>query len=306
LGSLFKNLKIVDEFFEIEKGNRDTYKKQIQKISKIEFQNIYCPHQSVRSALLALQLKAKIKTGFSSWWNSFIFNQTIKKDMNLPDSLRQLSLLSFQSAELKTKIENYSKQFNIQSLEPVPEWASLDISDRVSLKEKTNFQKPYICLFPGSVWATKQWTIEGYTELAKQLDRLGFKVVLMGGKDEFHLGEHICKHVVAAQNLIGQTDLLETLSILKASAGIISNDSAGQHLASAVNVPQVSIFGPTVLSLGFRPWSNKAKVVEVQNLSCRPCGKHGHQTCPIKTHACMKNISANQVLAAAEQIIRRP
>ena len=50
----------------------------------------------------------------------------------------------------------------------------------------------------------------------------------------------------------------------------------------------------------YRPWQNKAVVVQNKNLDCRPCGKHGHASCPIKTHECMKSIAPSQVLEASE------
>jgi heptosyltransferase-2 len=77
---------------------------------------------------------------------------------------------------------------------------------------------------------------------------------------------------------------------------VVSNDSGAMHLASVAEVPTVAIFGPTVLEFGYQPWNNMSAVVENKEINCRPCGKHGHEKCPIGTHVCMTSISANQVL----------
>jgi heptosyltransferase-2 len=84
---------------------------------------------------------------------------------------------------------------------------------------------------------------------------------------------------------------------------VVTNDSAGQHLAALAGTKTVSVFGPTVLPFGFRPWNSQAIVVERFGLSCRPCGKHGPMKCPIGTHECMKSIRSNEVYQACERLL---
>ena len=74
-------------------------------------------------------------------------------------------------------------------------------------------------------------------------------------------------------------------------------------MAASVNTAVVVIFGPTTLELGFRPWSNNSKIVQNSNLNCRPCGKHGHQVCPLGHHHCMINIKADSVIKAALDLL---
>jgi heptosyltransferase-2 len=66
----------------------------------------------------------------------------------------------------------------------------------------------------------------------------------------------------------------------------------------------VVIYGPTVLEFGFRPWQDHVSVVEKLGLPCRPCGKHGHNKCPIKTHVCMKEISPHEVFERLQGVLR--
>jgi len=73
------------------------------------------------------------------------------------------------------------------------------------------------------------------------------------------------------------------------------------HLGSTAGTPTVSIFGPTILEFGYRPWNARAEIVQI-DLSCRPCGKHGAKKCPLGTHACMKGISSRVVITAADRL----
>ena len=304
VGPLFKSLNLVDEVFEVKKGDTSSYQILKKQLTLFEYEFIFCPHQSLRSALLTWNLKSRQKVGFASFLNFVFFSTRVKRVLNLPDALRQLSLLSPFSLELKNNLLEYSKKYSVQELGPVPAWASMDISEQVPENANANpGSKKYICLFPGSVWATKKWTEEGFINVGKVLSEQGFQIVLMGGQGEEELANRIASKVSGSISYANKTSILESLSILKRAKLTISNDSAGQHMASAVGTPVISIFGPTVISLGYRPWSEKSKIIEKLNLSCRPCGKHGHQVCPIKSHACMTGIEASEVLRAAQEVL---
>ena len=73
-------------------------------------------------------------------------------------------------------------------------------------------------------------------------------------------------------------------------------------MSVAFNTPVVDIYGPTVRDFGFYPYRNGI-VVEIEGLKCRPCGLHGHNSCPIKTHECMESITADMVIDATYKIL---
>jgi heptosyltransferase II len=301
LGDLMHELGMADLTYEIKKGDGGSYQEIKNRLKKISFQKIFSPHESLRTALLIKSLKAKKKIGYFHLWNFPFFDLRIKKPFGLPEALRQLSLLAEEDASVKDLLVDYQQKYPAGDLGPVPSLASIEL-EKVQSLTAPQISGRVICLFPGSVWATKQWRLEGFTDLAKRLTLSGYQVVLLGGKGEESLGKAILQEVPSAVDLIAKTSLQETLKIIQAALLVITNDSAGQHLATVAGAPVVSIFGPTVLQFGFRPWSEKARVVE-KVLACRPCGPHGHQQCPLGTHECMKMISSRDVLQAAVELI---
>jgi heptosyltransferase-2 len=311
-GSLLRDLRLVDRLFEIQKKNKSSYQVALQGVSETEFDLLLCPHESMTSALFARKVKAKKKIGFRKWWNALFFSERVQKDLRLPDSLRQMSLLQNCDPILKKQIQEFQKQDvewkkkNSLWLTPVPDWASPKVSNLPVSLERFQLGGKFICLFPGSVWKTKQWTAEGFIETGRSLAEQGFEILVMGGPGEEALTSQVSQQIPGSMDLGGKTSLQESLAILTKAQLVITNDSASQHLAALVQTPTVAIFGPTILEFGFRPWNSKSSIVERQGLACRPCGKHGHQKCPLGTHECMKGIQAKEVLQRVEQVLKVP
>lgn len=314
LGDLFLKLGLVDRYFEIEKGKRDTYQRARQALAEFTVGTVYVPHKSVRTALFVRGLRAERKIGFRQWWNGWIFDERVERDLRLPDALRQLQLISDEAERLGAYAQSgapYRKSSD-GFLPPPPSWGSIscraglrnDVNTWATLTARWSALKDEcrrIAIFPGSVWATKRWTEEGFTQTAVELEKNGAQVLLMGAANEREICQHIAKSLRSPLVLAGETSLYESALVLAHSSLVIANDSAATHLSALADTPSVTVFGPTVLTQGFRPWSSRAWVVE-EELACRPCGAHGHHQCPLGHHRCMKQIAAAEVLAAADRI----
>lgn len=321
-GDFLLKTGIVDEVFEIEKGNSESYQKVLARFQGIEVDHLIAPHESLRTAFFSSKIKARKKISFKKYWSFLFFNQSISKDKSLPDSLRQLSLLSGEDPKLKEELIYYSQTAQPYKpgahgqLEAPPSWASMSVRNQVlSLNDiyenlKTKFalqgfdEGKAVLLFPGSVWATKRWTEEGFIGTGKQFLAQGYKVYVMGGPGEEALSERVAEALPGAVSLAGKTKIIESAQLIARAALVVGNDSASTHLAAACETPLIAVFGPTILEFGYRPWSAQTYIVQNEGLECRPCGKHGHNVCPIGTHACMKNVSAEAVLETASTILQ--
>ncbi len=334
LGAFMQQLGLVDVFFEIQKKDSHSYKQAYNQISDLKFSLIFCPHESLTSALFVRKLFADKKIAFRKWWNFLFFNNLIERDVELPEAMRQLSLFEPIDVTLHEKLQLFKHEHNILKAKntakntaqdsdkksdqnavgvissdfiPVPSWARADINKNIlgawsgeTLPAKDSF----VCLFPGSVWATKQWTEQGFLHLAKKIkNQLNLDIVWMGSPVEKDLCARLKQALPGSISLAGETNLLQTMQVLELAKLVVCNDSGGQHMAALLAKPTVSIFGPTVLRYGYRAWNAKGIVVENIDIKCRPCGKHGHQKCPIGTHECMTSISADQVFKACQQLL---
>ena len=306
LSEILLRSQLADVVHEIQKGSRHSYSQLLkelrQRATAQRFKLVLCVHESPRSQFFAIRVPAQRRISFHLRWNALMFHDRVKKPHTKPEALRQLSLLSPLDPSLPSLIQAYPDA-GPPPFAPIPAWADLSIQDRVPepSKELLNQRGPVegaIGIFPGSVWATKQWTESGFIETALFWRKQNRRVLILGSPQE----KTLCARIAQASGTecwAGELSLWELLSVLKSVALVISNDSGSAHLASLVDTPTITIFGPTILEFGYRPWQNKVRIVENKNLSCRPCGSHGPQQCPLQHHRCMKEILAQEVIQAS-------
>lgn len=156
----------------------------------------------------------------------------------------------------------------------------------------------YICIAPASLWHTKQFPAEKWTDLMRALPPELY-IYCIGSPADTQLCENIIKDSGHQNsiNLAGKLRFLETASLMRDAAMNFVNDSAPMHLASSVNAAVTAIFCSTVPSFGFGPLSVNSSIVEYEEeLSCRPCGLHGVRECPEKHFKCALGIDINKLV----------
>jgi lipopolysaccharide heptosyltransferase II len=153
--------------------------------------------------------------------------------------------------------------------------------------------RPIVALAPGAVGPSKRWPAAGYAALARALTADGFAVWILGGPGEKSLATEIASDS-GAVDLTGK-DLRDAILALGAASVAVSNDSGLLHVAAALGTASIGIFGPTS-PWHWAPLNPLAAVVETKSeLPCRPCHK---PVCRLVHHRCMRDISADEVLAA--------
>lgn len=301
--SYFRNVKAL----EVVKNKTSSYKSQLKLIQKnYSIGTIFCPHRSMRSLLFTLKLHCEERIYFSSYLNMF-FGKHIKRDPKLPEAVRLLQLFGVFQKSFQSKIDTWKdcSRDLLNPSTPVPNEFQYSMD---STQKKSNcFSLPskYIVLSPGSVWNTKKWPQEKYADLASLINKnLEIPVVILGSSQERDAGKYIKDSSPNVIDLTDQTSLIDCGSIIQGASGFVGNDSGLLHMAAIYNVPSVGVFGPTHYSLGFKPWQNYAQIASL-NLSCSPCGSHGGHTCPLKTHACMRDLSHGYVFKTLSDMIQK-
>ncbi len=193
------------------------------------------------------------------------------------------------------------------------EWAELRLDLRVSIERQheareilrrhgAKFDRPLVVLCPGSTNSrAKRWPAERFAALANQLvEEAGAEVALIGAPEERDVSQEVAsltRHRLLI--LTGETSLAQTVALLSVCNLLITNDTGPAHIAAAINLPTLVIFGPTD-PVTTRPYSAVAEVVR-QPPVCAPCML---RDCPID-HRCMTAITPADIFARATHIIEQ-
>jgi len=269
--------------------------RKAREVRSMGFDRAYSIHKSYRTALLLAFARIPLRIGFAESALSFLYHKRIARPRASHEVLRSLSILGPEATV--SIMESFGElQLTAEPLDSL----SKELQGRISLVS----EKGYAVLVPGSVWATKRWTVAGYTRLARLIkERLQLDVVIGGAPNEVSMGDLVAEGS-GALNLTGKTSLKEFLTLIAHAKLVVCNDSMALHVASAFKIPTVAIFCATSPSFGFGPWRNRGVVVERADLSCKPCSPHGGPTCPTGTEACMRGVEVETVFKAAKEVLQ--
>ncbi len=156
---------------------------------------------------------------------------------------------------------------------------------------------------PGAQYGVaKKWHPERFGQVADKLAKqTGAKIIIFGGPAELDTANAVQASIRGgAVNLAGRTDLRGLMALIKTCSLFITNDTGPMHIASALDVPTLAIFGSTD-PVATGPLNKKSAVVR-EPVTCSPCFK---RTCPHKHYNCLERVSAAKVLKTAEEMLSK-
>lgn len=162
---------------------------------------------------------------------------------------------------------------------------------------------PLIGLSPGAEWGgSKRWPMRYWADLARDLRRRipGAREAIFAGPKEIWLGVRVHEESGKLHPVLGpDLDLPGLAAVLSHLDLLVTNDSGPMHLAAALGVPCVALFGPTDRRRTAPAGGAEAgHVVLDRGLWCSPCFR---RRCPLLHHGCLRGIGVDEVAAAVER-----
>ena len=258
------------------------------------FDAAYVLPNSLKSALLPLFAGIPKRIGYMGEARVGFLTHRLKNPTNKPPMVAFYSALSGE--------ENPKTGYQTDT----PRLVLNDAEVQAALAELGMQRGNYVVFSPGAEFGSaKRWPVQHFVDLALKLD---VQVVLLGSGKEFELCEAIATPVNEKQankclNLAGKTSLTGAFAAIEATKYIVSNDSGLMHVAAALGVPQVAIFGSSS-PLHTPPLNDVAQVLWLKNdtnylpaLDCAPCFA---RECQFGHARCLQDIHADHVLKIME------
>lgn len=264
----------------------------IKNLKLNNYDIVYSPHRSFRSALITLSIGAKESYGFDNSSLKFAFKQTVKYDPSSHEVKRNLAFLG----------DDFSDD---DAWKIIPELKS-SAENRIKAEEflKSNSINKFIAIAPGSIWGTKIYPLEYFKTIVDYFIKNKFQIVTFGSEQDRNLCESLRseqeKNVFIAA---GYFSFTESVELLKSASLLICNDSAPTHLGMCAQIPVLTIYCSTVPRFGFYPYNSKSDFISYDKLLCKPCGIHGFSKCPIETFDCAKLLTPDLIIKKAEKLL---
>lgn len=301
LGELIKGLKVVNSVIEYDKLSSERgFLKTLALVKTLRskgFDLLISPHRSLRTSLIVYFSNIPVRVGFKESTLSFVYNKIVSRNLSDHEIIRNLSLLN----PLNGKNIDISRTLDLDIDHQV-----LEKAWQILLKHGVSKGDRIISVAPGSHWGTKRWLPERFAGVINKLDEDGFKIILIGSREDRVITEDIKRRSKRELvDLCGETSILESAAIISISEALLSNDSAAVHLATLTCTPVAVIYGPTLPSFGFTPYKVSSAIIEYNGLHCRPCSSHGPMHCPEGHFNCMRMITEEDVYNALKKLLAK-
>ncbi len=283
-----------DKFSSILKANpfidkiivlKDKLRYIIPELKQHNYDHIIDLHNNLRSTLVKLAIR-KPAHSFQKLnlqkWILVNFKINYMPDVHIVD--RYMQTIDF----LDIKYDGKGLDYFYNKIEEVK---SVDIPEEL--------RSGYIVFVIGGKHFTKKMPNE---KIISVLKKINYPVFILGGKEDKGEGEKIAS--VFDRNVYngcGKYSINQSASIVRQAKVVVTHDTGLMHIAAAFQKPVISIWGNTVPDFGMYPFFplntpiEKSKIIEVKNLSCRPCSKIGYSKCPKKHFKCMKQLNENEI-----------
>jgi heptosyltransferase-2 len=243
------------------------------------FQNAF------EAAFLAYTGKVKHRVGYTTDGRGFLLTHKVKRDQNI--------LLIHQVEYFLNLIE--AMDWHVEEREPIL-YVNDEDSRTGSLMLSSAGIEDASFIFginPGAEYGSaKRWPEERFAVIGEwAAKRWNAEVVIFGSPSETEIAAKVANlmHTANPVNLCGRTTLGQAMALIKRCDFFLTNDSGLMHIAAALDIPLVAIFGPTD-HVVTSPVSNNARIVK-HSIDCSPCLK---EVCP-SDHRCMLSIEPKEV-----------
>jgi heptosyltransferase-2 len=262
-----------------ERINPLRFNNYIKDLKRVEFDRVIDLHNSLRSRIV------RNSAGF--------------RNVSVYDSqrVRRKSYLKMKDIKppFRHTVEMYNDALDINDIKDLILKPVLKSKSNV-VREKTN----NVGIVTSAKNPTKKWLIEYFIETASRIAEEGFKPIIICDRDDLNILNNTRLGQIA--ETVVEPDLENLIDLIIRCRIVTCGDTGPMHLATALSVPAIAVFGPTHPCLGFSPLGKLDKVLTI-NMECSPCSLHGEKACYRERRYCMEDLKPDMVIKAFKALL---
>jgi heptosyltransferase-3 len=184
----------------------------------------------------------------------------------------------------------------------LPEQARKQAREALAALRHYPLRRP-VAVCPGCKQPANSWPRDRFIQICRRLHEHGLDVIVLGGPAEVPLGKEICNAVDGILDFCGKTNVLESAALMAECAFLIGLDTGTTHLAAAVGIPCVALYGARNIPGTWTPLGGQHIIL--QQSPPPPCAACYQERCPIPEHPCMNSLDVSTTWNAVTQMIER-
>jgi predicted lipopolysaccharide heptosyltransferase III len=284
----------LDDVLVVERGNPARQWRFARELRARRYDLVIDLTDSDRSALLARLSGAPVRLGYNSEgrWRGCLYTRIVEADR-------------FGMHQVRYHLRA-TEALGLMGPPPPPalmiSQEARSAADRLLKEAGIDASRPLVCLHPGARWWFKSWPAERFAALADRVQtETSAQALFLGGEPERGVAGRIAESMKTPfRSLVGRMGLQELAAMLARAALMVSNDNGPMHMAAALRVPVIGLFGPSDPAV-WGPWGDGHRTF-YKGLDCRACF---HPDCFRGEQNCMKLIALDEVWEAVREKLRR-
>ncbi|HZE69400.1 MAG TPA: glycosyltransferase family 9 protein [Pyrinomonadaceae bacterium] len=293
---LLSGFEQVNNVITLHRGSVISRAKVARELRRNRYDVVYNLHGGTTATLLTRATGAKHRVGYASYQYAGLHNHRSPSPMMLWGQQKthsveqQLALLGWTGVPVT---DRPATQLGV-----APE-ATASIAARLAAAGLDDNQ-PYAVIHPVAAFATKQWATEKFAAAIEELALRKIPSIVLVAPHEAETATELEQTCPSRVITFNDLSLPEVVSLASAARLFLGNDSGIAHIAAAVGVPTVVIFGSSNRA-HWQPWAKAPAEVVFEEMPCQPC--HGYFCEKFERPECIIRVPVERVVAAVDRVL---
>ena len=294
---VLEGFSCVDNIITLKRGSATSRARVARQLRSLRYDVAYNLHGGTTATLLTRASGAKRRVGYAAYQYSRLYTHLAPSPLHLwkrsttHSVEQQLALLGWTGVPVT---DRPSTQL------AVTEHAATSVGLRLDSAGLSQ-QAPFAIIHPAAAFATKQWATEKFARVAEHLAERGFAVVVITAPAEASIAAELKQNSTAPVITFTDLSLPEVTALASRARLFVGNDSGIAHIAAAVGLPSVVVFGSSNTA-HWSPWATAPAEVVLEEMDCQPC--HGYYCEKFAQPECILRVPEDRVIAAVDRLLR--
>lgn len=286
----------VDNILTVERGSTTSRARMARRLRAERYDVAYNLHGGTTATLLVRASGARERVGYADYQYSRLLNHAAPPATALWGTEKthsveqQLGLLGWTGVPVSDRPP---------SRLAVTEKAAASMAERLRAAQ-VDEARPLALIHPAAAFETKQWATRNFARIAEDLSARGFSCIGIAAPNESRVIDQLVKEASTPVTKFTDLSLPEVTALSSRSRLFVGNDSGVAHIAAAMRVPSVVIFGSSNVA-HWRPWGIAQSEVVREELPCQPCP--GYSCAEFAAPECIRRVSVERVRVAIDKVI---